>query len=520
MKKHTIFLVIFFLSLGFIQTAYADSIIFVTGEGVQGEIVLQTEIFLRMKPTGEEVVKEYLLEKIATIEDDGAITILRDVQAAPPPKEQQATEMKSEAEPQTVSPVVEVIGREENPSTTMLGEKRSQLFNETVTSPAPKSETPPEWITIDNSKKAPETAALPPKTKKDAMMSWLFYENLKLTMGVVIGLIILALTIILAKKKDPTKGKDGDVSSSPSSAPPGPFPRSADRFPSGRTYSAVHPSYAETIRGAMKGETATDTPSEMGTSATPIKPLYPQPLPQKDVVPTIDVHEKNYWQHLPRVFIYPVRGKILWATLGATVFFSIMNVAMFAPFYGFIVMIIFFCYSIACMVSIIETAATSDREDYFEWPDYQDWFDWIGKGILLVLANILCFAMAGAYFWFFKKIDILFFILVFFGGFIQPMYVMAIALVGGFSSLNIINVVKSVSYTLVPYTITLIFLILVQCLNFLIQMIPLLQIPIWGFLLKWFLFVYFMFVNMRTLGLFYRAHRLKLRWYGEDEHDV
>ncbi len=229
------------------------------------------------------------------------------------------------------------------------------------------------------------------------------------------------------------------------------------------------------------------------------------------------LNEKNYWRYVLRIFIYPLQGHVIFATIGGTIFFTMMYVAMFVPFYGLIIAIMFFCYLAACMVSIIETAVTVEREDTFDWPDFMSWFDWIGKALLLMMSWAICYGPPVAYLLHFKQPDPLFFALVVIGGFIAPMYTLAVALVGGFSSLNIINIFKSIGRTFFPYLLTVILAMLIGILNLLIHRIPLTGIPVWGGVVRWFIFVYFLFVNMRLLGLFYKAHRLKLQWYGEDE---
>lgn len=240
-------------------------------------------------------------------------------------------------------------------------------------------------------------------------------------------------------------------------------------------------------------------------------------LETSETKPKTALDEKNYWRHVPKVFIYPFRGQVIFAAIAGTVFFFIMGIAMLAPFYGFVVSLMFFCYLTACMVSIIETAVTVEREDVFDWPDFTFWIDWLGKAVLLILAWVICYGPAAAYVTHFKRLDAVFLILIVLGSFISPMYTLAIALVGGVSSLNIINILKSIGAAFGAYALTVLLLLVTQVLNLLVSRSPLTQIPIWGGVFQWFLFVYFLFVNMRLLGIFYKAHRLKLRWYGEDE---
>jgi len=104
-------------------------------------------------------------------------------------------------------------------------------------------------------------------------------------------------------------------------------------------------------------------------------------------------------------------------------------------------------------------------------------------------------------------------------GFINPMYTLSISLVGGFSSLNPVNVFKAIGHVFLPYFLTVIFIIFLQGLSVAAHVLPFKNIPLIGFFFKWFVNVYFLFVNFRLLGIFYKAHRQTLRWYGEDDED-
>ena len=234
---------------------------------------------------------------------------------------------------------------------------------------------------------------------------------------------------------------------------------------------------------------------------------------------------KLFLRSVPRIFIYPARGKVLLATMGASVMFYIFRVAMYAaPFYGFFAMIFGFCYIVACIVKIIETAVTQEREDLFDWPSFTEMVDWFGKAFLFLVGWLICHGTAIVIFInLIRYEEIRFFVvalsvgLFVVGIFVYPMYILSMSLVGGAASLNIINIVKAINATFVSYALTFVILIFTQILSGLIRLIPILGIPFFGSILKWFIFVYFLLVNMRLLGIFYKTHRLKLRWFGENE---
>ena len=98
---------------------------------------------------------------------------------------------------------------------------------------------------------------------------------------------------------------------------------------------------------------------------------------------------KAYLLSVPRIFMYPVRGKVLLSTLAATAMFYVFRIAMYAPFYGFFATIFAFCYLVACIVKIIETAVSQEREDVFDWPSFTEMVDWFGKAFLFLIGWLI-----------------------------------------------------------------------------------------------------------------------------------
>jgi hypothetical protein len=261
--------------------------------------------------------------------------------------------------------------------------------------------------------------------------------------------------------------------------------------------------------------TVTSSPRPSARIHDPLAEKKEEYKKKRAVVPT-NINEKNYWQQVGNIFVYPLRKKILWSTLGATVFFTIMNFTLYVPFYGFIIGIMMGCYFIGCVVHIIQTAVSTEDENVFEWPDFLSWMDWFGTTLLFILAVMISYAPAFFYFKFFQRLDAVLIALGVMAMYINPMYILAISLVGGIESLNIINVFKAVKHTFIPYTLTVLFLAVLQAASVLTGMTPLIKIPVLGAFIKWFFSIYFLFVNMRFLGIFYRAHRLRLRWFEEE----
>lgn len=233
---------------------------------------------------------------------------------------------------------------------------------------------------------------------------------------------------------------------------------------------------------------------------------------------------KMFWNAFPRVFIYPFRPHVLLAAVAASVLFYVVRIAMYAPFYGFFATILAYVYLVACFVKIIETAVQQENEDTFDWPSFTEMVDWFGKGFLFLVGWLMCHVTAFIIFFNFIRFEptrlfvvALSVALLLIGMFVYPMVILSMSLVGGMASLNIINVFKAINSTYVAYVLLLVLLFLTQVLSGLTHMIPLIGIPLFGDLFKWFLFVYFMLVDMRLIGIFYKTHRTVLQWYGEDE---
>jgi hypothetical protein len=450
----------------------ADTVVLKTGEVIQGRIVRETPVFVRIETEDEIGVKEYLNELIDRIEK-GSRGDAVPLQVQPSAVEQipaSAVSVPVPADPAAVDrePVVPLnLPAEGKP----VQETAAAIEPLKVEQP----QTAGPLTNLDNQSIQEFLTAHPPQNLQETPAPVVQEEksfSVSPREGIIAAVIVALVVVFVVLRKKNT---------------------------------------------VMKQEVKKK--EEAAKEALNLSEDEKKALEHAQNVPKTAIHPQNYWRFVPRIFIYPFKGQVVFATVGGTVFFSIMNVAMYAPFYGLLVMVMFICYMVACMVNIIETAVTVEREDVFDLPDFTTWFDWIGKVFLLAMSVVLCYGPAVAYMYWLKRFDPVFFALIGMGAFISPMYTLSIALVGGFESLNPVNIFKSIGYTFVPYALTLIVLIFTQVLSFLTGLVPLVHIPIWGGLFKWFFVVYFLFVNMRLLGIFYKAHRLRLRWYGEDEND-
>lgn len=233
----------------------------------------------------------------------------------------------------------------------------------------------------------------------------------------------------------------------------------------------------------------------------------------EDIAPEVDeeaqimVADGNFWQQLPKIFVYPFKGNGSYLLIGGTVFFTILNFTILGSF--------LFPYIVACLVNILRASIVPYSDEPPEWPDGTLWKDWIGTSLLLVAAGLLCYAPALFYFTQVKESDLTYWLLIILGTYFFPMCFLSVALNENLSSLNPINIFFSIIRTIVPYTSLVIFWLILISFNSWMEAVILGHIPFLGYILEGFLFVYSLFISMRPLGLFYRANRDKLLGFSD-----
>jgi hypothetical protein len=101
------------------------------------------------------------------------------------------------------------------------------------------------------------------------------------------------------------------------------------------------------------------------------------------------------------------------------------------------------------------------------------------------------------------------------------MYMLYASLGAKLSSLNPAKAVLSILNNFVAYSvIPLLWFILMIIGDLVRQRITVEQYSIFGFIGQWFLFVYFLFVSMRPLGVFFRAYEHRLFGFDSRRSDV
>lgn len=559
----------------FVSTAWADSVVLKSGKTIEGKIVHQTDLFIRIIPQGSSSFKEYLMREVAEVKRDqplqesslpeftsGAILKeqvegLKASQAAVAPKEAPLISEKMQLEIQSTrdelikevqaykqvdaqalisSPaVVQVVAAktqnltEQQASSGASGEPVGREEYSTGSGLEMFDHIKPvydgEVIVLDERKpgESEKKPTGPRKTIKGLPKKSIFENSpidlRQMSIGVLI-LFIITLVVVRQMRKKQAKKKekippDTGVEVIKSQAQPG---VAGVAKPEGGPKPPPTPEQYASIYEKMAKSAAGMAPTK--TTSKPISKNDPNDLKDQNVNDIrYKLNPRTYWMSIFSLFTYPFRKDVFFAWIGATVIACIIQVAMLAPFYGFAISIMMSIYFVGCIVSIVQTAVSPDKEDHFDWPDFTGWMDYFGTAILFILAYLIMFAPAVIYVWKLQRVDWIFFTLIGIGAFISPMYTLAIALVGGLASLNIVNIFKSIFHTFLPYIGTLIVQFFIGILNAVFYITPLAKIPVWGAVITTFIYIYFVFINFRLLGFFYRAHRHKLRWYGEEEQD-
>jgi len=239
------------------------------------------------------------------------------------------------------------------------------------------------------------------------------------------------------------------------------------------------------------------------------KKMAPQPVSPAEPVQAREV-PTNFWFEVVYNFIYPFKGNGLMVMLAATGFFIIFELASKSIF--IIPIAILALYGLAYMKNVIEVSAFSYDSTPPGWPGFHNWLDWFTLAMTLFLAAVICFSPALLYFFKNTNLDFIFYSLLFFGLSMCPMYVLALSLTEQLSSLNPLLVLEAILRTFFPYCVVFILWVFLLSVRDFVQRSPFTHITGLGYFLEWFLFTYMLMVNLRTLGVFFRAYKKHLEW--------
>jgi hypothetical protein len=233
---------------------------------------------------------------------------------------------------------------------------------------------------------------------------------------------------------------------------------------------------------------------------------------------------KTFFQHIPEAFQYPFRGDGWALLLGAAVFFAILDAA--ARFISALGLYLFFIFAIlttlialgylvACIQKVV-TSSAQGEETLPSWPDVSNGFDDILVPFLQFLGVLaFCFAPAllvstltdGSL----QRLVIPLFLL---GIFYFPMAILAVLTLDTVGALHPKLILTSIFRIPLVYLSTCILLFILLAAGFFIsEVVGGIPIPILPLFISHFIFLYFLVVQMRVLGIMYYSNRHRLGWF-------
>lgn len=226
---------------------------------------------------------------------------------------------------------------------------------------------------------------------------------------------------------------------------------------------------------------------------------------------------RNFFALLPDAFLYPFRGhgKFLLLIGGLCYWFSGFMAAL--PLLGLVWAVIVGGYVCAVMIDIIGSSAKGDQE-LLDWPDFRGfWSDILHPLFLVVATAALCFlpaivlALADIFSdWDGKTAT---WIALAAGMLYLPMGLLAVALCDSVAALNPFLVVTSILKVPVEYLTACVALGLIFALRYSMGAYLTESLPIFGSLVDTFVWLYFLVVEMRIIGLIYYAKEERLGWF-------
>lgn len=251
--------------------------------------------------------------------------------------------------------------------------------------------------------------------------------------------------------------------------------------------------------------------------------------------PKSEIHElfeekapsKPFIEQLSGIFSYPLTGGGKYILITGTLFFGILSwladIFIIVPIYGWIfaIMVGIFIGGIlsSYVMKIITYTADGDNESP-DWPEISDpWGDILSPFFKIFWTIVICFAPSLVYFFIIVKsghgIAPLFWILFLLGLLYLPMSLIAMSMLNTLRSLNPFLIIPSIIKIPLDYIIACAVLLLIVGLRIVTDKVVAGSIPFVGSILAYLLFLYFLMIEARILGLIYNANKNKLNWFGE-----
>jgi hypothetical protein len=222
-----------------------------------------------------------------------------------------------------------------------------------------------------------------------------------------------------------------------------------------------------------------------------------------------DVERRPFFSQLAGAFAYPLRGGGLWMLLvGGVVLTGAQFVATFVWF-GLIALVCIMAYVAAFMVKIIRYSA-SGEPDPPPWPDLGG--EELFRPFFLLLAVWLLYSLPGIVAQAVDANPVAVLALYLAGSFFLPMAATVVAMANSFLALNPVLVVRSILKVPLEYLVVIVFLVVVVSLRGVVGNLLEGNILI-RLTLGTAVGLYFLMVQMRMLGVMYRANEEKLGWF-------
>jgi hypothetical protein len=237
--------------------------------------------------------------------------------------------------------------------------------------------------------------------------------------------------------------------------------------------------------------------------------------------------QQDFYELLPKAFVYPFKRDGLILLVTGTVFFGLLNALVGGPVMGgffaggYVVILRLFAlgYLISYMKAIVAVSAYGEDE-MPKWPDFSDFYDDIMHPILLFFASaLLCFAPVLVYMWY-VDYDLpgwetfWYYTLWALGFAAMPICLLATFLHETVFALNPLVLVVTIFRVPIEYLVLCVVLAMLFACRLLVKYVALQTdiVPVIPSFVDGFLSLYFLAVEMRIIGLLFNTRRKKLRW--------
>jgi hypothetical protein len=224
---------------------------------------------------------------------------------------------------------------------------------------------------------------------------------------------------------------------------------------------------------------------------------------------------QSFFKALPGVFSYPLHKDGAIFLLAGAVFYAALG--FFARF-SWIASLIAFGYLCAYVQKLIQSSANGD-ESLPEWPDLSDFYaDIIQPWFLMMWTGLVCFGPLIAYLVFrdheAEVNPFILFTAMAFGIFYFPMALLAVCMADSGTAVNPLVVLPAILSVPLEYLTACLALLAVVVIRYVSEkVIAFIPIPFLPAFVAGFGGLYFLFVQMRILGLLYYTNRKKFGWY-------